>query len=311
MPDSDPPRLFEMAAEASRPSQPEAEKRHLKLIEPDNQLGLRDEVEQVLEAPDGLPARRIRPHSSSKAWMVGRDLAIVAKAMNRKWFNLHYLELQAGPGLLLDEETRGYVEGSPLQALNLNPPFDAYTLAEKSERLVDALRVRVGVRPNTRILCGDANDPAHLERIAAGISERDLVIAYLDPEGLELEFATVRFLAGQFPHIDFLINLPVSGIHRALAARPDDDEILARVEAALDHPRPAELLTGDPPQAIRDWHARRLEDLGLEHITRRTVRVQANNSPLYDVVLASRHPKAVELFAKANRQDRFGQSSMF
>ncbi len=37
-----------------------------------------------------------------------------------------------------------------------------------------------------------------------------------------------------------------------------------------------------------------------DHITRRCVRTAGTNSPLYDIVLASRHPKAIELWDKAN-----------
>ena len=85
------------------------------------------------------------------------------------------------------------------------------------------------------------------------------------------------------------------------------------VARTLDHPDPEALLKGDEArvtQAIRNWHAERLRELGFEHITRRVVCVEANNSPLYDVVLASRHPRAVDLFNKANRLDLTGQMGL-
>jgi hypothetical protein len=51
---------------------------------------------------DGLPVRPVKPHSAEKARMVSRDLGTVGRAMNRKWFKVHYLELYCGPGYLFD-----------------------------------------------------------------------------------------------------------------------------------------------------------------------------------------------------------------
>ncbi len=237
--------------------------------------------------------------------MVRRDLGTVAKAMQHKWFKLHYLELFAGPGILVEEATGRRLPGSPLEALALPQPFHSYTFCDANAAYLDALRRRVGQRPDVRVLHGDANDPAHLTRVVADIPRHDLVIAYLDPEGLDLHFSTIRFLADHFRAVDFLINLPVSGIHRYVAAGQTE-----RAAHVLDHDDPARLLRGGECRAantIRRWYDRRLGELGHTHIARRTVCVQANNSPLYDVVLASRHPRAVELFEKANRVDLGGQ----
>jgi hypothetical protein len=43
---------------------------------------------------------------------------------------------------------------------------------------------------------------------------------------------------------------------------------------------------------IREHYLAQLENLGLKHIARRPVAVECNNSPLYDIVLASRHTSA-------------------
>jgi three-Cys-motif partner protein len=300
--------LFEPPAPEPRKRPGRPRRRHLHTVERDDQLNLAHHADDAVPDNDGLHARPVKAHSAHKAHMVFRDLDTVTRAMRRQWFDLHYLELQAGPGMLLDEKTGSYVPGSPLQALSLPQPFDSYTFADGSQRCVKALTQRVVGHPNVRVLCGDVNDPAHLARVVAPIPRRDLVIAYLDPEGLELHFETVRFLASQFRAIDFLINLPVPGIHRALRAGYVD-----HVARTLDHPDPEALLNNDEArvtQAIRNWHAGRMRELGFEHITRRVVCVEANNSPLYDVVLASRHPRAVELFNKANRIDLGGQMGL-
>ena len=59
------------------------------------------------------------------------------------------------------------------------------------------------------------------------------MIAYLDPAKPNLHFSTVRYLAERFRFIDFIINLPFSGIHRSLAAGGDE-----RPALMLNHPNP-------------------------------------------------------------------------
>ena len=95
-----------------------------------------------------------------------------------------------------------------------------------------------------------------------------------------------------------IINLPFSGIHRSLAAGGDD-----RPRLMLNHPNPIELVhpeEGRTAQNIRDWYDAQLNSVGLIHIARRCVKTQPTNSPLYDVVLASRKDTAIKLFEKAN-----------
>jgi three-Cys-motif partner protein len=232
--------------------------------------------------------------------------------MNRKWFEVHYLELFSGPGCLLDEATGEELPGSPVQALTITSPFDRYVFSDRSKGCTDALSARIEAMrketpglPPADVLTGDANDPAHLARVCDLIDERALVIAYLDPAKPNLDFATVRLLAERFRYLDFIINLPVSGIHRSLAADGLDGP-----RRMLDHPHPEELLrpaTGSPAETIRAHYDERLRSLGMEYIARRCVRVTATNSPLYDIVLASRNPTAVKLWESANSKPKSAQ----
>jgi len=220
--------------------------------------------------------------------------------MNRKWFDVHYLELFAGPGLLYDDVTGEEVAGSPLEALAIQRPFDRYVFSDFSGICTKALRGRIGLRPDVEIVRGDANDRQHLEHVCSLLDPKALIIAYLDPAKPNLGFSTVRFLALQFKHIDFIINLPFSGIHRSIAVGG-----CALPKLMLNHPEPKALLDsteGITAQNIRSHYDEQLRSLGLQHIARRCVRTVPTNSPLYDIVLASRHPLAVELWDKANKQ---------
>jgi three-Cys-motif partner protein len=279
-------------------------KRHLQALDdPSDQVHLPAKDGLVPSLVDGLPARLVKPHSANKARMVRRDLGTVGRAMSRQWFDVQYFELFSGPGLLLDEVTGEEVPGSPLEALSIARPFDRYVFSDLSRVCTRALEKRIeaqfGARPDVDVLTGDANSRLHLERLASLLDPRALIIAYLDPAKPNLHFETVRFLAEHFKYIDFIINLPFSGIHRSMAPANGGVENPALM---LNHPNPRELMhpdEGRTAQNIRQYYDAQLRSLGLKHITRRCVKT-SGNSPLYDIVLASRHPRAVDLWDKAN-----------
>ena len=123
--------------------------------------------------------------------------------MAGKWFaqkhGLEYVELYSGPGRLLNERTGVEQLGSPLQALGLAKPFSRYLFSDFSEECVEALSARVGNRADVSIVAGDANEQAHLDRVAATLNPRALVIAYLDPaRPQDLHWSTIDYLASNF-----------------------------------------------------------------------------------------------------------------
>jgi three-Cys-motif partner protein len=221
------PRLFDLDGLGPRQKSGGSARRHLQLAErPSNQARLNsDGAGLVPGRSDGLPVRVVKPHSAKKAAMVGADLGTVGRAMAKKWFEVHYLELFCGPGYLLDEANDCEVAGSPIQALTIQAPFDRYVLADYSADCTDALKRRiVAMRhagqplPATHVLQGDANDPQHLDRVCQLLDRRALILAYLDPAKPNLHWATIEYLARRFEFIDFIINLPFSAIHRSLTA---------------------------------------------------------------------------------------------
>ena len=60
-----------------------------------------------------------------------------------KWL---YIDAYAGPGLHLSKTTGSIVEGSPLIAVNTNPPFSEYHFIDAGPRRADQLRCLVGDR---------------------------------------------------------------------------------------------------------------------------------------------------------------------
>jgi len=258
----------------------------------------------MAEAKDGLPARLIAQHSGKKAWVVGRYLDTVGKAMARKWFDVNYAELFCGPGVLLDRHGDEHA-GSPLQAVDIDRPFERYVFSDADPDCTSAVERRLTPPANSQvdIFPGDANDGEHLERVASLLDPKALVVVYLDPARPNLDFATIRFFVERFEHLDIIINLPFMNILRALSVGSTEGP--ARF---LNHPSPKELLYSDEfkaSRAIREHFILELRELGLDRIERKEVRT--TKAPLYDVVLASRNDTATDLWRKANRVEHGGQ----
>jgi three-Cys-motif partner protein len=263
---------------------------------------------------DGRLVRGVKHHSAEKSAMVSRAIGTVSSAMSGKWFarehGLAYLELYSGPGRLLDEATGHEQLGSPLQALDVPKPFTFYVFNDYSRECVAALRERVGERTDVRMECGDANDPAHLEFLATLLNPKALLIAYLDPaRPQDLAWSTVRFLAERFGFIDLIINLPVNSLMRAIAGAYGTGYRESGTSGRfLNHPHPHELLrrgrngrliVSTTIAAIREHYDVQLQSLGFKQPARRTVDFPPGN-PYYDILLASRHQMALELWNRTN-----------
>jgi three-Cys-motif partner protein len=272
-----------------------------------------DAARMWLSNEDGLLVRGVKPHSAEKSKLVSRGIDTVSSAMSGKWFatkfGVEYVEFYSGPGRLLDMSTGQEQLASPLEALAVRKPFTRYVFADFSEDCVDALSARVGMRPDVDVVRGDANDVAHLERIGGILNPRALVIAYLDPaRPQDLRWSTVEYLAKQFGFIDLTINLPLNSLMRAiLGAHHGGGSGPGAAGRFLDHHAPIELIQPDASrpstrptiEAIRSHYDAQLVALGFKPPARRSVNFPADN-PYYDILLASRHDRGLELWNKTN-----------
>ncbi|MEA2358257.1 MAG: hypothetical protein QOI62_1517 [Solirubrobacteraceae bacterium] len=270
-----------------------------------------DTARMWISADDGLLVRGVKPHSAAKSMLVSRGVDTVSFAMGGKWHGVHYLELYSGPGRLLDQSTGVEQVGSPLQALQVRRPFNRYVFSDYSQQCIEALDVRVGARSDVDVLCGDANDAAHLKEIAARLDPRALVVAYLDTaRPQDLHWSTVEYLAGQFRFIDLIINLPIHNVMRAILGAGAGAGARGPGAAGrfLHHSSPHDLLTFNRAseldtratrETIRAHYDAQLMALGFKRPARRTVWFPPGN-PYYDVLLASRHQTGLDLWNKTN-----------
>ncbi len=143
-------------------------------------------------------------------------IAMAKKRGPEKWDRLVYVDLLCGPGRDIDTDTGKEFDGSPLVALGIRPQFDHLYLADKRKSNVTALRKRISPSDLNRVTLrsGDCNDL--IDEVLGSFSSRTLGLAFVDPEGFEVDFRTIEKIARR--RVDLLYLYPSGiGVKRNLA----------------------------------------------------------------------------------------------
>lgn len=125
-----------------------------------------------------------------------------------------YIDAFAGAGMHLAKHTGTFVLGSPLNALQVAPPFREYHLIDIVPEKIENLRNLVGDRKDVFIHQGDCNQillETVFPRVQYQAYRRGLCI--LDPYGLDLDWQVIS-TAGKMKTLDMFLNFPVADINR-------------------------------------------------------------------------------------------------
>jgi three-Cys-motif partner protein len=76
---------------------------------------------------------------------------------NRPRLTHVYIDAFAGAGMHVSRKTGELVQGSPIQALEIDPPFAEYHFIDTDGEKVEALRLAARARTGVHIYQGDAN----------------------------------------------------------------------------------------------------------------------------------------------------------
>jgi three-Cys-motif partner protein len=266
--------------------------------------------ETTVIASDGLPARKIKPHTREKFDRHGKYCGIFTRGMGAKWpSRLGYLELFAGSGLAVEKAEE--LDGCPLIAAAAEPGFARMALVEKDVELAAALQERLrrrGVGPERAlVLAGDANDPFVLAKAAEFLPAPGLIYAFIDPEDINGHWDAIRFLSDLYTRrqrFDFLINLPVGSMKR----NPGSDAITSVLGTSTWRGR---VEAGEPLGiVIRETLAEQFRGLGFNTAEHMEIRAYENETPVYDLVFASRHERGIEFWRKIQAISPTGQREL-
>jgi three-Cys-motif partner protein len=133
-----------------------------------------------------------------------------------------YIDAFAGAGQHLSKTSGEFVPGSPLNALNVKPPFRRYYLIDLDRSKVAALRQLIGDRTDVQISEGDCNQIL-LEEVFPNVRFEQFRrgLCLLDPYALNLDWNVIQ-TAAALGTIEIFLNFQVMDANRNVLWRNPD-----------------------------------------------------------------------------------------
>ena len=273
---------------------------------------------------DGLLMRESGPWVAEKLDYVKRYINVFETSMRRKLSRRHYIDLFAGPGKCVCRRTGMVYLGSPLLALTTKYPFTDYLFVDCDSDSIATLQQRCrtsSVLADVQFEVGDAN------RVAWKIVERiqgvpSLNLAFLDPDGLELQWDTVATLA-QIERLDLIIHYSQMGLSRVMPnvfgseTLTDVDLFFGDTEWRTIYEKYQRHEEQFLHRQLMDHYKSKLRGLGYEETFRddevgaEPVIRNEKNAPLYRLLFASKHPLGLEFWQKVIGRNVYGQRRLF
>jgi three-Cys-motif partner protein len=283
-------------------------------------------VKFLLPEKDGLPVRISGPWVREKLFFVKQYIDTFEIAMRQKpWRKRIYIDLFAGPGKCLIKGTQEYLLGSPLLAVTTQYPFTDYFFVDSDDANINVLRKRIEPVSSAKCFTGDAN--LTVDNIVTLISRIDaefikgawssLNLAFLDPEGLELDWNTIATLA-KLKKMDLIIHYSQHGINRlAKNCYKSDSETI--VDKFFGDFKWREIYARNLDKGIHlplmNHYKSKLSELGYieikdnEEIWTDAIK-NRKNAPLYRLLFASKDSLGIKFWDHIRKTNVYGQTRL-
>lgn len=261
----------------------------------------------------GLHFDEIGYWSEIKLEIVKEYAKAYSTILTKNQFKYFYIDGFAGPGVHLTKNSKQFVPGSPVNALNISPPFHGYFLIDLDGDKVEQLRTLTNNRRDVQIIHGDCNKVL-LGEVFPKTKYEDYrrALCVLDPYGLHLNWEVIQ-TAGRMKSIDLFLNFPIFDMNRnALWRKPQllCEEDLLRMNAfwgddswRLAAYRKQQQLFGEPDEdvklgnrAIVDAFCKRLKSVaGFKYNAEPMPMRNSKNAIVYYLFFSSNKSVAVEI----------------
>lgn len=268
--------------------------------------------------------------SEQKLSALQRYLTSYTTALRKTSFKLAYIDAFAGAGTrkisegkndpdaewfdeLTQEEDLKYRHGSPLIALEIDPPFDAFIFIERDADSIAALQSQIeerhGSSKTVKYLQGDANE--QLQELGRNNWTAHRAVAFLDPFALQVQWSTLETLA-KTEAIDMWLLFPAMAVNRML---PRNGEIPEAWAARLDdlfgeedwreafYPKQEPNLFGEEPvskvgqvfETLSHYVTQRLGSIFAKTHDKPLILKNRSGAPLFLLCFASANPKGAPI----------------
>lgn len=153
--------------------------------------------------------------SEIKLEIIEKYAAAYSKILSNQSHLTHvYIDGFCGAGEHISKKTKQSIEGSPVRALKVDPPFKHYHFIDLDGQKTAYLQETTKGHPNVTVYNGDCNKLLKT-KILPGLTfenyKRGLCI--LDPYGLDLNWEIIEQI-GKSKAIDLFLNFPVMDMNR-------------------------------------------------------------------------------------------------
>jgi len=222
-----------------------------------------------------------------------------------------YIDAFAGAGIHISKTSGEFVQGSPLNALLVKPPFREYHFIDLHRQKVAALETLAKERQDVRIYHGDCNSVL-LDKVLPQAKWEDYrrALCILDPYGLHLDWKVIA-TAGRMQSVDVFLNFPVADINRNVLWRdrkgvsPDQTRRMNRFwgddswKQVAYKPSSQTELWGPPVEekasneAVAEAFRKRLREVaGFTNVPKPIAMRNTQNAVVYYLYFASQKPVA-------------------
>jgi three-Cys-motif partner protein len=120
-----------------------------------------------------------------------------------------YIDGFAGAGQHVSKRTKELIPGSPLNALNIDPPFEEFYLIDLQQQRIENLQKLTADRKNVHIYGGNSNTLL-VSEIFPKIRYKEFkrALCVLDPYGLHLDWKVIK-AAAESGTIEIFLNFPL------------------------------------------------------------------------------------------------------
>jgi len=284
---------------------------------------------------DGLSIRVFGPWVAQKLDYLARYIDIFETSMrDRPWRKRYYIDLFAGSGKCRTSENGQILLGSPLLALTTSYPFTDFFLVDSDPDNVNTLKKRCQsstLFDHIHFEVGDGNNL--VRRIVQTIQDTDkeflsgkwssLNLAFLDPDGLELQWETIVTLAKP-SRMDLIIHYSQMGLNRTMPQcfNSEDETIVDRFFGDWAWRQIFKKYVDKEESFLHrnlmDHYKGKLKDLGYKEAYRDDevgdeplIRNAKTNAPLYRLLFASKHELGQKFWHQVTRKNANGQRRLF
>ena len=229
-------------------------------------------------------------------------------------FRYIYIDAFAGAGQHISRETGEFVAGSPLNALNLEQPFQEYHFIDLNDLKVAKLEKIAAERNDIFTYHGDCNKilPKNILPLV-DYKQYKRALCILDPYGLHLNWEIIE-TAGKMRSIEIFLNFPVMDInmnvlkHDVNKVSPEQIErmnafwgddswrkigyVKSKQQVLFGEESDEKTSNSELEQGFRK---RLIEEAGFEYVPEPMPMRNSNNAIVYYLYFASQKPTAAHI----------------